>query len=364
VLDFASALYLGLRHPSESLRSWAQLTTGVPAALAERREAGRIAAALASLTGVECALLARSTLHAFWDVFGAFEREPGSILVDSGAYPIARWGATRAAARGVPIRVFPHHDADALSRILRRVKGPSGRSWVITDGFCTGCGRLAPLADYLAVARASDARLIIDDTQALGVLGEGISSVAPYGRGGGGSLRAAVVRGPEVLLVASLAKGFGAPLAFVGAPREVITHLREASETRVHTSPPSTADLRAAERALAVNRTSGDAARFRLAGLVARLRSGFGRLGLGLCPSLFPFQRIVSLPGQEASALHSRLAALGVRTVPHRPACAQRPGLAFLVTAHHTQVEIDGALRAVAVALRRVRLRAARAHVG
>ena len=32
MLDFTSALYLGLRHGSGSLRPWSALTTGVPAA--------------------------------------------------------------------------------------------------------------------------------------------------------------------------------------------------------------------------------------------------------------------------------------------------------------------------------------------
>jgi 8-amino-7-oxononanoate synthase len=33
LLDFTSALYLGLRHESRSLAAWRQLTTGGPAAL-------------------------------------------------------------------------------------------------------------------------------------------------------------------------------------------------------------------------------------------------------------------------------------------------------------------------------------------
>ena len=34
MLDFTRALYLGLQHPSGSLRPWAKFTTGVPSALA------------------------------------------------------------------------------------------------------------------------------------------------------------------------------------------------------------------------------------------------------------------------------------------------------------------------------------------
>ena len=41
--DFTSALYLGMHHPSRSLRGWDRLTTGVPAALGEPPRAARLA---------------------------------------------------------------------------------------------------------------------------------------------------------------------------------------------------------------------------------------------------------------------------------------------------------------------------------
>src|SRR5580765_1180101 len=59
-----------------------------------------------------------------------------------------------------------------------------------------------------------------------------------------------------------------------------IDRFEAASETRVHTSPPSMADLHAAERALRINRDSGEKRRRRLAALVARFRHALGRLGL------------------------------------------------------------------------------------
>ena len=95
MLDFSSALYLGLRHPSRSLAPWDRLTTGTPAALGEPPAAGRVAAALAGLQGSEAAVLARSTLHAFLDCFAVLGGPARPVLVDGGAYPIARWGRWR-----------------------------------------------------------------------------------------------------------------------------------------------------------------------------------------------------------------------------------------------------------------------------
>jgi 8-amino-7-oxononanoate synthase len=76
VLNFTSALYLGLRHPSWSLRPWAQLTTGAPAALAPPPGARMVADMLAALQGCERAALAPSTLHLFWDLFGMVGSRP------------------------------------------------------------------------------------------------------------------------------------------------------------------------------------------------------------------------------------------------------------------------------------------------
>jgi len=90
MIDFTSALYLGMRHPHQSLRPWTELTTGRPAALESPREAERLARQLARLLGCERATLGTSTLHLFWDLFEVLAREPIAIYTDAGAYPIAR----------------------------------------------------------------------------------------------------------------------------------------------------------------------------------------------------------------------------------------------------------------------------------
>src|ERR1700735_1567531 len=100
MLDFASALYLGFRHPSSSLTSWDQLTTGAPAALGAPAGTDDLQARLAALLGCMRATVTPSTLHAFWDLFVVLGSPPHTILVDDGAYPIARWGVERAQARG------------------------------------------------------------------------------------------------------------------------------------------------------------------------------------------------------------------------------------------------------------------------
>jgi hypothetical protein len=116
MLDFTSSLYLGFHHPSHALEPWLQLTTGKPAALGVPSRTTTIAKALAELQGCERATLLPSTLHLFFDLFAVLRRDGIRLYVDAGAYPMLRWGAERAAARGVPMRRFLHHDTAAAHR--------------------------------------------------------------------------------------------------------------------------------------------------------------------------------------------------------------------------------------------------------
>jgi len=347
VPDFTSALYLGLRHPSRSLRPWDRLTVGAPAALAAPSGADGVARTLAALQGCAAATVATSTLHLFWDLFPILAGDGRvAIHVDAEAYPVARWGVERATARGVPVRTFAHHDVDDL----KLGAGRGLRPLVVTDGLCPGCGRSAPLRAYVEVARRCGGRVVVDDTQALGVLGAGPAPEAPYGRGGGGSPRWQDVAAPELVLVTSLAKGFGAPLATLAGPAELVERYEAESETRMHSSPPSVAVLRAAAHALELNRTHGDALRLRLARLVRHFRARLADLGLHVQGGLFPVQTLAPSAALDPAALHALLLERGVRAVLHRPRPGGRARLSFLITARHRFAEIDRAVDVLAAA--------------
>jgi len=324
------------------------MTPGVPAALESPPIAGAIAGALAALTGTQRALLFRSTLHAFWDLFGSLARDTRTIHIDAGAYPIARWGAVRAAARGVPVRIFAHRDPAALRRHLRlSTSDCTRRPLVVADGLCPGCGGVAPIGELLESLRPLGGRLVLDDTQGLGILGESAKTGAPYGTGGGGSLRWAGVANPAVVLVSSLAKGFGAPLAMIGGSGSIVARLEAESETRAHCSPPSFADLHAAERAVRLNRAEGDRHRWRLAALIRRFRLGLARLGLSAGRSLFPVQSLDPVAGLSPAALFEALNARGIRAVLHKPECRRGVVVSFVLTASHSPAAIDSALEAL-----------------
>jgi 8-amino-7-oxononanoate synthase len=347
MFDFTCALYLGLRHPGCSLRPWSQFTTGVPAALASPPEADQVARELAELQGCEHGVLGSSSFHLFWDLFGMLAGHQVKIYVDSGLYPIARWGIERAAARGAQVYEFPHHDVAALRRSLRRNEKDSRQSFLVTDGFCPGCGKPAPLSAYLDNMRGSGGRLIVDDTQALGIFGHSPNSEAPYGRGGGGMLKRVQIGGPDVLVICSLAKAFGAPVAVLSGSRAAVEEFKKNSETRVHCSQPSLAVIRAAEHALCVNQRHGDRLRLRLARLITRFRQSAAKAGFRFTGGLFPVQTLAPPSQRDTLHFHERLLHHGVRTVLRHASDGQGLRISFVITARHTPEAIDCAVTAL-----------------
>jgi 8-amino-7-oxononanoate synthase len=355
VLDFTSSLYLGFDHASQSLPGWTRLTLGKPAALEELEGTPEIEKDLAALTGCEAAALGTSTLHLFWDLFGMLAKPGSNIFLDQGSYPIARWGVERAVVAGAAVGSFSRSDVDALRSAMRR--SPPGRPIVVTDGFRPALGSAAPLADYAECVGSRGGLVVVDDTQALGIFGQSIEAFPPYGRGGGGSLWRLTRRREEIVVVSSLAKAFGAPVAMLGGAAGLLAGFRRSSQTRVHCSPPSAASLSATRQALEENRRCGDSLRRRLSALVARFRKGLRALGLLTVPGCFPVQPLRLPEDARAERVYEDLLGRGVRSVLYRPTGEGAARIGFIFTARHRRSEIDCALEALAAAVPRDAIR-------
>jgi 8-amino-7-oxononanoate synthase len=144
---------------------------------------------------------------------------------------------------------------------------------------------------------------------------------------------------------ASLAKGFGVPLAVLAGSLGLVSTFESRGACRVHCSAPSAAHLAAAAHALALNRHDGDQRRHRLALGIQRFRRRLHGAGLAVSGGFFPVQT-PSL-GPAAPSVHARLLAGGIRAVLHRPRQDRPARTSFLITATHQPWEIDRAVAAL-----------------
>ena len=291
---------------SAALPGWAALTLGRPAALTEPPGADEVAAELARLQGAAAATLLPSTLHLFWDLLRLLARSSRSaLLLDAGAYPILHWAAEGAAAVGARVWRFAHHDAAALARSR-------------ATPCATGCGRSSSATAFAPVATAprrcaptraspphSDGTLVLDDTQALGVLGRAPCAACPYGHGGGGSLRWHGLAGARIAVGASLAKGFGAPLAALSGSARPDRALRARQQRRVCTAARRRwRRCRPRRRALDGNAQTGRTGARACCAWCGACAPSLVRAGLDAVGTLpFPVQSFVSRHAPGAAAL-------------------------------------------------------------
>lgn len=335
MLDFTSALYLGMWHGSKLLRGWDRLTLGAPAALKWLPECRPLERFMAELQGSQAAALGPSTFHLIWDVFGMVARN-AVVYMDSGSYPILWWGAERAKARSTPVHNFNHYDITSLRKMI----AAHGREpFIALNGFCPDCGRHAPIREFLVCLDEFGGTLFIDDTQAFGILGRHDGDCA-YGTGGGGLAQWLGVSDHRIVTVASCAKAFGVPVACLFGRQEFIAEFTNSSATRLHCSPPSRATLRALEHALIVNVKEGDLLRQVLFERVLLFRRALGAAGIKLVGSLFPVQTLISVPASKAEAVHEYLLSRTIHSVllGHDPASRR---LSFLITVRHSPEDIQ-----------------------
>ena len=343
--DFTSALFLGQHHPSAGFRPWTEFTTGVPAALRELPEAGLLAASISTRQQAEAGLVARSALHGLMDVLQALPRPGDLLLVDEGAYPLAQWACRAAESRGVQVVTFPHFRPPAVV--------PQTTVWVVTDGWCQGCGRPAPLGLLQELVGGSGGRVIVDDSVAFGVLGrrsgDSRSGESQFGDGTGTARWLGLDHG-GLLWLGSLAKAYGTPVTVITGDGGTIGRLARHGGNRLHSSPPSAADLGAGLSAL--NNPRLPRLRARLYRLTQWLRQAFRDLGLPPVGLPFPIvgTRVGSL--QLARRWRSGLAGRGVQALVQLPRCQPGALLSAVVRADHRQADLDRLVRALAVVTR------------
>lgn len=338
--DFTSALFLGQHHPSAGFRPWTELTTGVPAAIRELPDAAVLASAICTRQQAEAGLVARSALHGLMDVLQALPRPGDLVLVDAGAYPLTQWASRAAASRGVQVLTYPHFRPPAVV--------PKTRTWVVTDGWCQGCGMPAPLALMQALVEKTGGQVIVDDSLAIGVLGRRPGEGA-FGDGTG-TARWLGLEHRNVLWLASLSKAYGAPVTVMTGDLATIATLTRYGGNRLHSSQPSAADLGAGLSA--VNNRRMTRLRARLYRLTRWLRQAFSDLGLPPQGLTFPIVGTAVDSLELARRWHTGLAALDVQALVQLPRC--RPGavLSAVVRSDHRQSDLDRLVRSLALVTR------------
>ncbi|WP_030380559.1 MULTISPECIES: aminotransferase class I/II-fold pyridoxal phosphate-dependent enzyme [unclassified Streptomyces] len=120
-------------------------------------------------------------------------------------------------------KIYQHNDMADLERILKRADDRSGGRLIVADGVFSMHGDLCDLPEIVRLAKEHDARVLIDDAHATGVLGErGSGTTEHFG-----------LKGEVDLELGTMSKALAGMGGFVVGDEEVIEYLRYYSNSYV-----------------------------------------------------------------------------------------------------------------------------------
>jgi 8-amino-7-oxononanoate synthase len=293
----------------------------------------RLEGELAALVGAEAALLFSSGYLANVATIPALVGRGDEVFSDALNHASIIDGCRLSGAR---VTVFPHRDLDRLASALGA--SAARRRLVVSDSVFSMEGDSAAVTDLVQLAESHDAILMLDESHALGVLGQG----------GGGLTDAAQVSGRVPVLMGTLSKALGSAGGFIAGSAELVHYLHHRARGFVFDTAPAPAAVGAAAAALQLVR-SEPWRRQRLLDLTARLRRGLGHGGLSMLDGEAAIVPLLLGAPERAVAAAARLRERGIIAPAIRPPSVPdgTSRLRLTVNAGFTEAQVDAAIAAI-----------------
>jgi len=187
----------------------------------------KLEANLAWLKGTEDAMLFASGYSTNVGILSCFMGPKDTIIIDKLAHASIIDGALLSGAR---LCTFRHNDMNSLERALKQSqKNTSGDRMVAVEGVYSMDGDIAPLDEIYRLTRKYNAKLMVDEAHATGVLG----------KTGKGSPEHFNLEGKIDLVMGTFSKSLGGIGGFVAARKPVIEYMRYYSRAYFFAASPT-----------------------------------------------------------------------------------------------------------------------------
>jgi len=236
VLMLGSNNYLGLtRHPrvikaaQEAIAEHGTSLTGSRLLNGTTHLHEKLEDRIAEFLGAEAALVFTTGYQTNLGVISSLVNRRSVAVVDKSDHASIYDGCRL--SEGEMIR-FRHNDAQHLDTILRRL-GPDKTCLVVIDGVFSMGGDIADLPAIVEVCKRRQARLLVDDAHALGVIG----------KGGRGTASHFGLEGTVDLTVGTFSKSFASVGGFVAGERAVLEWIKHFGRSMIFSAslPPASA---------------------------------------------------------------------------------------------------------------------------
>ena len=162
---------------------------------------------------------------------------------------------------------YKHNDMEDLERVISRLPHHDPKL-VVTDGVCSTTGEIVNLPDLVTISKKYNARILVDDAHAIGVIGKG-------GRGTASHFN---LEDQTDLTMGTFSKTFASLGGFVVAEERIINYLKHHSPALIFSASPTPASVAAALAALDILEQEPQRIQ-KLIRNAAKMREGFKNLG-------------------------------------------------------------------------------------
>jgi 8-amino-7-oxononanoate synthase len=229
---------------------------------------------------------------------------------------------------------FKHNDMSDLKRVLSTCEKKAGKL-VVVDGVFSMEGDIANLPEIVSLAKQYNARVMVDDAHAIGVLGEHGRGTAEYFN----------LEDEVDIVMGTFSKSFASLGGFIASSERVINYIRHFSRALIFSASPPPAAVAACLASLDIIESEPER-RERLWEITRRMHKEFKALGFDIGNSQTPIIPIYIGDDIKTFKFWKMLSDEGIFTNPIiSPAVS--PGSQLLrtsYTATHTDEQLDKVL--------------------
>jgi glycine C-acetyltransferase len=345
VLNFCANNYLGLaNHPEvtaaarAALDRWGYGMASVRFICGTQELHRELEGAVADFLGTDDAILFSSCFDANGGLFETLLGEEDAIISDALNHASIIDGIRLCKARRLR---YGSGDMAELATRLHEARDARFRM-IATDGVFSMDGSIAKLTEICALAEANDALVMVDDSHAVGILGET----------GRGSHEHRGVIGRVDVLTGTFGKALGgASGGYVAGRTELIAMLRQRARPYLFSNSLAPSVAAASLKALELVQTRPDLRR-RLWDNTLRFRAGMAAVGFPVPAEAHPIVPVMIGDSRLAKAMAERLLGQGIYVIafsfPVVPRGTDR--IRVQISAAHEPEDIDRAVAAFAAA--------------
>ncbi|MFZ6033775.1 MAG: aminotransferase class I/II-fold pyridoxal phosphate-dependent enzyme [Melioribacter sp.] len=194
---------------------------------------------LAKFFGTEAVLLYSTGYQTAQGVIATLVQRGEYVVSDKDNHACIVAGQIMARGATAELVRYKHNDMNDLERVLKKIPVEAGKL-IVSDGVFSTGGEIVDLPTLVDLAKKYNARLLIDDAHAVGVIG----------KGGRGTASEFDLEEEVDLTMGTFSKTFASLGGFVAGKERVINYLKHHSPALIFSASPTPASVAAALAAL------------------------------------------------------------------------------------------------------------------